>query len=381
MPTDKAYGIYVMKMCEALKNAGVDVIFLYPKRSNDLKKDVFFSYYGMSESFKTKELFSIDLLSLKFLGYIPYLIGIVSFYISVLFYVLFYLRDYKYIYTRDFYGAAVFKLLGKKVIFDAHSLPLTPCFLFKFFLKSNDKIIAITEGLKKGLVDFGIPAEKIFVLPDGVDLKKFSLNISKEEAREKVNLPQNEKLIIYAGHLYKWKGVNTLFEAAYKFPTRQPADNFQFSKETLFVFVGGADKDIDKFKEKSGKENLNNILIVGRRPYNEIPLWLKAADVLILPNSGREKLSAFYTSPLKMFEYMAAGKPIVASDLPSIREVLNKENSVLVKADDEYALMEGIKKVFSDSEFADKISKNALRDAQNFSWEKRAEKFLNILRL
>lgn len=369
MPTDKAYGIYVMKMCEALKNVGADVVFLYPKRSNALKKDGIFSYYGMSESFKTKELFSIDLLSFKFLGHFPYLIGIVSFYISVLFYVLFYLSDYKYIYTRDFYGAAVLKLLNKKVFFDAHYLPQTSGFLFKFFLKSNDKIIAISEGLKKELINFGAVPEKIFVLPDGVDLKKFSLNITKKESRKKVNLPQDIKIIIYAGHLYKWKGVYTLALAS----------RFLKNNEKI-IFVGGKkDKDVPEFLEFIKNNNLKNIEVLGPKPYALIPYYLKAADILVLPNSGVEKLSAIYTSPLKMFEYMASGNPIVASDLSSIREVLSKENAVLVKPNDEKDLAEGIKKVLDDSKFAEKISKNAFYDAQNFSWEKRAEKFKDIL--
>lgn len=373
MPTDKTYGIYVMKMCEALKNAGADVIFLYPKRQNSFKEDIF-EFYGVRGNFKVKELFSLDLLMFKFLGPFPYLVSAASFYFFLFFYLLFNLRNYKYVCTRDFYGAAALKLLGKKIVFDVHSLPARHGFLFKFFLKLNDKFIAITHGLKSGLVNFGISAEKVFVLPDGVDLEKFNVNISKEEARKKLDLPQDAKLVIYTGHLYKWKGVNTLFEAAYKFLISSP----QFSKETLFVFVGGADKDINKFKEKARKENLNNVLIVGRKPHNEIPLWLKAADVLVLPNSGQEKLSALYTSPLKMFEYMAAGKPIVASSLPSIREILNEENSVLVFPDDSQALAEGIKKVLGDASFAEKISKNALRDAQNFSWEKRAKKIIGI---
>jgi len=368
MPTDKAYGIYVVKMCEALKNADVDVIFLYPKRQNDIKEDVF-SFYGIKKNFKIKKLFSLDLLSFKFLGHLPYLICAVSFYFSVFFYVLFNLRGCKYVYTRDFYGAAVLKLLGKKVIFDAHSLSACPGFLFKSILKLNNKFIAITKGLKKELINLGVKPDDIFVLPDGVDLEKFNLNISKEEARTHVNFSQNEKLIVYAGHLYKWKGAHTLALAA------------RFLEEgEKIIFVGGkANKDVPEFLEFIKNNNLKNIEALGFKPYAEIPFFLHAADVLVLPNSGIEKLSSLYTSPLKMFEYMAAGKPIVASDLPSIREILNEENSVLVKADDEYALAEGIKKVLSDSEFAEKISKNALRDAQNFSWEKRAKKINDIL--
>lgn len=394
-----------MKMCEAFQNAGADVVFLYPRRQNNFKENIF-SFYGVKKIFKVKKLFSLDLLRLKFLGSFPYIISAASFYFSVFFYVLFNLRGYKYVLTRDFYGAAVFKLFGKKVIFDVHSFPARPGFSFKFFLKLNDKFIVITEGLKKELVNFNIVAEKIFVLPDGVDLEKFNVKLNKEEVRKKLGLPQDKKLVMYTGHLYEWKGANMLLEVAsnFQFPrlpspegeanggraisnfqTNSKFQNSNYEKENiasiLFIFVGGTDKDIERFKEKVKKENLNNVLVAGRKPYNEIPLWLKAADVLVLPNSGREKLSALYTSPLKMFEYMAVGKPIVASALPSIQEILNEQNAVLVEPDNPQALTQGIKKVLEDEALAEKITARAQKDAQEFSWGKRAKKVIKIFEM
>lgn len=120
--------------------------------------------------------------------------------------------------------------------------------------------------------------------------------------------------------------------------------------------------------------------MVGHRPHQEIPYWLKAADVLVLPNSAKEKISRFYTSPLKLFEYMASGTPIVASDLPSIREVLNEKNAVLVKPDSPEFLTAGIMKVLENPYLSDKISKQAFQDVQNYTWEKRAEKILRFIK-
>jgi glycosyltransferase involved in cell wall biosynthesis len=143
--------------------------------------------------------------------------------------------------------------------------------------------------------------------------------------------------------------------------------------------VGGTEEDIEKFKK--GASGLNNVLVVGHRPYTEIPYWLKAADVLILPNSAREKISQFYTSPLKLFEYLAAGKPIVASDLPSIREILNENNSILVKPDNPESLAKGINLALQKPDFSVKIAKQARQEVKEYSWQKRAQKILNFLKI
>ena len=114
--------------------------------------------------------------------------------------------------------------------------------------------------------------------------------------------------------------------------------------------------------------------MVGHRPHGEIPYWLKAADVLVLPNSGKEDISKYWTSPLKMFEYMASGRPIVASDLPSIREVLNGENAILVEPDNPEKLAGGIKAILQNNQLSDRISIKAVLDVQEYSWTKRVQK-------
>ena len=97
-------------------------------------------------------------------------------------------------------------------------------------------------------------------------------------------------------------------------------------------FCGGVPNMILINSEKKAKGS-ENILVLGHKPHKTMPVFLKAADVLVLPNSAKEEISRSYTSPLKLFEYMASGRPIVASDLPSIREVLNENNSLLVSPD------------------------------------------------
>ena len=87
---------------------------------------------------------------------------------------------------------------------------------------------------------------------------------------------------------------------------------------------------------------LDNILILGRKPKNEVPYYLKSADILLLPNIPINKESIEYTSPIKMFEYMASQRLIIASRLPSIEEILNSKNAVFFKAGDAQDLAQAI---------------------------------------
>jgi glycosyltransferase involved in cell wall biosynthesis len=153
--------------------------------------------------------------------------------------------------------------------------------------------------------------------------------MSKEEARKKLDLDQNKKYAVYTGHLYSWKGVDTLAEAATLLP-----------HDTQVLFVGGREDDIRNFRERY--QEVKNIRLVGFRPHHEIPLWQCAADVLVLPNTAKEAISAHYTSPMKLFEYLASGRPIVASRIPSITEILSEEDATLVLPDDAEALLQGI---------------------------------------
>src|SRR3989344_4614343 len=122
-------------------------------------------------------------------------------------------------------------------------------------------------------------------------------------------------------------------------------------------------------------------IFFGHYFHQDIPYILKTADCLILTGNKSEIISAKYTSPLKMFEYMASGCPIVAQDLPSFGEVLNENNSVLAKAGDAEDLANKIAWVFNDKnrELVEKIANQALKDVQNYTWEKRAKKIIDFL--
>jgi len=118
---------------------------------------------------------------------------------------------------------------------------------------------------------------------------------------------------------------------------------------------------------------------LGYQDYSKIPYFLKASDCLVLTGTKKSNVSQYQTSPMKMFEYMASGRPTIASDLPSFREALNQNNSILIEPDNPQALVEGIKKVLNNPELAEKISRQAYKDVQNYTWEKRAKIIIDFI--
>lgn len=363
LPTERAHGYQIGKMCEAFAAAGAEVELWYPARQSQIKEDVF-NYYDLKPIFRTVEIKSFDWL--RFHEYL----GKPSFWLHSLFFFvrLFFKKvdSAAIIYTRNIEISWLFNLKKHKVVYESHCWPESKAGLFKYFANSNEKVIAITAALKKLYLADGFKANKVLLAPDGVDLAEFGSRLAKAEARQKAGLPLNKKIAVYAGHLYEWKGAQILADAA-----------GLLGSEVLVVFVGGTPWDLKKFKNKNSA--LENILITGHVKHSLVPFYLRAADVLVLPNLGREKISSAYTSPLKLFEYMASERPIVASDLPSLREVLNENNSLLVEPGRAESLAGGIKRVLSDPELGGKIAARAGEDARKYSWEKRAERIMEFI--
>ncbi len=239
-------------------------------------------------------------------------------------------------------------------LFDAVSLKILT------FLKRYE-IIAITNLLKEDLVNrFNLNAEKLVVLPDGVDIELFQ--IEKQENSLTVEKDSSKPLIVYTGSLFPWKGVYTLIDAA------------KFSPDLEFWIVGGYKNDIQLVRDAA--QGLENVKVWGYVTHDEIGNFLQCADVLVLPNSATYRMSERYTSPLKLFEYMASGKPIVASRLPSIEEILQDgRNGFLVEPDNAEALVEGIKRALSDTQTTSVVVQ-ALLDVEAYSWDRRIEAIL-----
>ena len=370
MPTERAYGIPIAKTCEAFSDLGVNLELVMPRRKNP-RTDSISIYYDVRDNFRIKRIYAPDFYLPGGLDRVAVNIKEVISALLLCFYALNQKADI--IYSRDEWPLYFLSFFKKNLVFEAHRFSNLRKFFYRRFKNKNFKIIVITKHLKDDFIKMGFKEEKILVAPDGVDLAEFEINISREEARTKVSLPLNNHIVMYSGHLFEWKGADTLLEAAKLISN----DQLLISKNVLFVFIGGTDYDIDKFRKKS--EKLDNVLILGHKPHKEVPLFLKAADVLVLPNSAKEEISRYYTSPLKLFEYMASGRPMVASDLPALREVLNPSNSILVSPDNYQKLAWGIKILLDKPDIGNILVQKALEDVKKHTWSTRVQSIFNYL--
>lgn len=358
LPTTKAHGYQIAKMCEAFKKLGVDVILVAPNRKNPGCKN-FSEYYKLG---KKIELIYLPCFDWSFIPWYPlrFWIMILTFGFSLKIFL------FKNPRTQVYIREPLLALFLKDFVMEVHMLPEKIRFYHRWLFSRAKSFVVLTSFIKKELLKT-YPAKKCLVSPDGVDLDEFDISDPKEIIRQRLGLSLDKKIVLYTGsfYLYGWKGVDVILETA----------NL-FDDKTVFVLVGGNDNDIQRIK----KENfLRNIQLVGFRPHAEIPFYQKAADILLLPNKSGDRLSEECTSPLKLFEYMASGQPIVASGLPSIREILNENNAILVPPNSAEALREGIERIFSEPNRAEKLAAQAERDVREYTWLNRAKQIEEFL--
>lgn len=367
LPTEKAHGIQIMKMCEAFASNDVRVELYIPKRRNFISRDPF-AYYNINRIFSICPVRCIDFLAIPMFARIKFAYWgeSLSFLIGIKWLLKSKIFHYDVVYTRDIWSIIFFKH-RQILVYEVHNLPKKDTWFYRRMLKRIDKFVVLTKGLQDDLMKLGIASNSILIAPDAVDIEQFSVTVPQRSCRLKLGLPIEKKIVLYSGHLYSWKGVYTALMAAQLLP------------QVVFIFVGGTIEDIIHFRQKIINQNIINVIVFGHTEHVNIPYFLKAANVLLLPNSATEKISERYTSPLKLFEYMASGVPIVASDLPSIREILNNTNAVLVESDNPSVLAKSIKNILQTPNHAQKISSQAFKDVQAYTWQKRAENIIHFI--
>ena len=361
IPSRAANSIHVMKMCQAYAKNGHEVVLIAPDFSEKYEDNIndIYSFYNVEDNFKIVRLFA------------PNIKGRTLFYtLSILKYLIFNKVDL--VYGRYILGCYIATLLGIKTAFESHS----PIFddnklsirLFNKIIKNKNftKLIVISEALKKKYLERNyLNKDKIYVAHDGADeVIDFDTKVEL--------LGENKVNIAYIGHLYKGKGMEVIEKLSFEL------------KNVGFHIVGGTNQDIEYWKNKITS---HNVYFYGFVNQNEIKKYVNSVDICLLPNqkivlthgvNSTINISD-YTSPLKMFEYMAAKKAIISSDLPVLREVLNEENSILVDYDNIEEWKEAIENL-QNLDLRAKISQRAYTDfITKYSWNIRAKNIIDII--
>jgi glycosyltransferase involved in cell wall biosynthesis len=256
------------------------------------------------------------------------------------------------IFTRDLYLALLFVLIGKKVVWEAHQeTSLIAKKILRFLnVFSSFKVLTISDALKHS-DQIPIDKHKISSYHDGV-----SLNDPFIEGD--IITFSNQNTALYTGALHKGLDIESL----------EPL--FAVYKDWDFLFVGGKNLDIKHYE--SMFKNYENVTFLGRLPHSEIIKYQKSASVLLYPLTVSNTLWR-YTSPLKLFEYMSSGKPIVGSNIGSVAEIINDGNAFVFQG--ENGVVEAFQRYLlaPDELILEHKTVNGTLIKNKFNWDKRVE--------
>ncbi len=358
LPSSNPGSLQVIKTCEAIKNQTNKVFLITPNTglNKNIKK-----FYGIK-----------NIPIIKKLKYFKTFPQGANYYLFSLFSILYAISIKTEIYiTRNLFTLFILILLKKKIIIEIHHDLSNEGRIVKFLYnnlrlfnsKNIIKIIAITNSVKKYLVkDHKVDKKKITIIPSASDLK---LRFKKFKKKKNYKIG-------YFGSLEKSKGSEFIIKLS------------KIDKENNYYIYGGDSKTVLNLKKKFSLKNLNIIEYV---PYNRLSHYMGKMDIVLMP-SNRNKLKSIggigniskYTSPLKLFDYLASGKLIISSKLKVFEEIIkNKENCIMIKKLDTVLWLRTIKKLKDRVNEINKIKKNAFLLSKKFTYKKRAEKILKNL--
>ena len=240
-------------------------------------------------------------------------------------------------------------------------------------LATAARIFVVSEVERRNLLRAGISEDKIIVNPNGVDVEKFKPDVGGLEERARLGIESDETLVGFVGTFGPWHGVLVLAHAIATMP--QDA-RIRF----LLVGAGSLREEAERIISEAGA--MERVIFTGVVEHARVPALLDACDVLASPHVPLEDGSEFFGSPTKLFEYMAMGKPIVASRLGQIAEVLEtEETALLVEPGDASALLEAILRLARSPQLRARLGAAARNVAvSRHTWAHNAERVLDAYR-
>jgi glycosyltransferase involved in cell wall biosynthesis len=238
-----------------------------------------------------------------------------------------------------------------------------------------DHIVTITECARQLVIkEYSIPPERVRTVPDGTRIPTSYPPLSRAAGEGAGGRgPKCPPAVYYVGQLYPWKGAGLVVDVAARAP------------EARFVIVGGmpngarGDPDVDVLARRAREAGAANVQLRGYLPYARVADELRAARIALLPLPD-EPVARYFTSPLKLFDYMGAGLPIVASDLPALREVLRQEdNALLARPGNPDAFAEAVRRLLHEPALAERLGRQARADVERYSWQARAAALLDVI--
>ena len=358
VPSNTANSIQVMKVCQAFTQLSHDVTLIVPgAQPSNLPTFDLQQHYGLCVAFPvewlsgSRRLFPwIAVRRARALG-----------------------ADLLYAWPVQ---SAVLGLLARlPVMLEMHDFPagsFGPLW-YRLFLRlpGKKRLLPITHALRRELdrrYRPALPDGQVVIAPDGVDLERYEHLPDPEPARRQLGLPPG-LTVACTGHLYAGRGADLFLSLAASFP------------KINFLWVGGRPQDVDNWRSRAAAARLQNVTYTGFLPNERIPLYQAAADILLMPYERTVSTSsggntAGICSPMKMFEYMAAGRAILTSDLPVIREALDEHNAVFCPPEDIRAWHAALTGLLAEPRLRAALATQARREVEQYTWLARAQKIM-----
>ena len=359
IPSRTANSVQVMKMCQAFAQGEHKVTLLSPDTAKqELEIGDLYHFYGVEACFQLTKLPRLNVKGgARLYGMLAALKAKAS--------------NVHLAYGRCLQSCFFSSLLGLPVIYESHKLATNSSrftsWMFSYLIQSKSfkGLVVISDALRQAYQQhYSIPSSKILVAHDGAD---------DPGKLEKLAFAQSDRLQVgYVGHLYPGKGMEIITELVKACPW---AD---------FHVIGGTDSNVSHWK--SQLSGFKNIYFYGFIPHAQTEQYRQSCHVLLAPyqhsvaTCGGGDISR-WMSPLKIFEYMATGKPIIASDLPVLREVLaHKETAWLCEPNDIDSWVTGLARLSQDFHLRESLGTKARKEFEaKYTWQARASKVIENL--
>lgn len=354
IPSYSADAVGIMNLCGGFASIGVDTHLVAArtpwiriKNSGDLYK-----YYGVERNFKISRFLVAPRRTGITFGFKKKTIKT-------------YKRRGGVLFTRSL-TSNLGRVEDIKIIYELHEPPSKPVPQEVLFSEKVIRVVCVSKRLANwALQTYGSEvAEKTIVVPNAANIGLFENSSSSAEKHQRFRIG-------YTGALYNGRGIEIIIALAEHF------------KDAEFIIAGGSQKEINYWKKLTGAENIK---FAGYTPPAYAPQLLKSFDCLLMPHQkncmllNNKTCIAEFTSPLKMFEYMASGRPIISSDLPVLQEMIEPgKNAIVVASDDIKQWMAALKDLMGKPELGKQLAQNALEKVKNYTWGKRAARILEGL--
>jgi glycosyltransferase involved in cell wall biosynthesis len=356
MPTEKAHGLQIAKMCEAYARLGHAVTLITPYRKNTVTENLF-AYYGIPECFKVRIIPVLD--TIRFAPFVPFF----AYWVQALLF-LYALRIEEIskstlIMTRSFDVAYWYTKKGYRVVCEVHDFSPKKTWWHTFLLRRVSLLICNSKGTEETLLAHGLT--QTIVAPNGVDLEAIRPKKTKQDMRTHCGIQDSAFLVMYIGALEEWKGYQTVLAASSLLP------------HVTFVIVGGKESQI-----KILRTQYPQVHFLGHQPYRDVGEYQNMADVLLVPNDPTYTSDQAHTSPIKLFTSLASRVPTIVTNLPNIRAVVG-DDAVTFFDGSTKSLVEAI--MYAESHYAllQKKAEIGLVLAREHSWQKRAERIMGAI--